>query len=269
MDRDLGTVLAEGRAGQTPERVFLGASALLFVASVAGTIYLSGSMPDMSMPGSSTASGLWTRPPGQTWAGAGAAFLGMWMVMMAAMMLPSLTHRLLGYRRSIRRSGQTRLGGMSAMAGVGYFFVWAIFGAVVYPGGAALAAAEMQWMDLARLAPWVTGVTLLLAGCFQLTAWKARQLEYCQMAPEMSAPADLLSAWRYGLRQGLHCGLCCLGFMAILLVSGVMELGVMAILAAAITIERVAPRPKYVTRAIGVIAIAAGLVVITRAMGLA
>jgi predicted metal-binding membrane protein len=268
MDRNFETAFQERRANLTPERKFLGACALLFIASVAGTIYLTSSMSGMLMADGSTQSSVWTQLPGQTLPGAAAAFIGMWMVMMAAMMLPSLTHMLLGYRRSIRRTGQIRLGGVSAMTGAGYFFVWAIFGAVVYPGGVALAAAEMQWMDLARLAPELTGVTLLLAGCFQLTAWKARQLETCLEAPEMSAPANLVSAWRYGLRQGLHCSLSSLGFMAILLTGGVMDVGVMAVLAAAITVERVATRPRPVACAIGVIAIAAGLVVIARTAGL-
>ena len=53
-----------------------------------------------------------------------AAFVGMWVVMMAAMMLPSLVPMLWRYRRAARRTGETRLGRLTALVGVGYFFVW-------------------------------------------------------------------------------------------------------------------------------------------------
>ncbi len=75
-------------------------------------------------------------------------------------------------------------------------------------------------------------------------------------------------AWQYGLRLGVHCILCCSGFMMILLVTGVMDLGIMAIVAAAITIERLAPRPERVARLIGVASMVAGALVIARALSI-
>ena len=73
-------------------RVFFGVLALLFAASAALTIFWCASMSamgEMAMPGDWTMSMVWMRMPGQTWPGAAASFLGMWIVMMAAMMLPA------------------------------------------------------------------------------------------------------------------------------------------------------------------------------------
>ena len=57
--------------------------------------------------------------------------------------------------------------------------------------------------------------------------------------------------------------------MLILLASGVMDLGVMAAVAAAITVERLAPGPERVARALGVVVVAAGALAIARALGAA
>jgi predicted metal-binding membrane protein len=81
-------------------------------------------------------------------------------------------------------------------------------------------------------------------------------------------PADAGTAWRHGLRLGLHCSYCCIGLMAILLVVGVMDLRAMAVVTAAITVERLAPGGERVARAIGVIVVGAGLSLMARAAGL-
>src|SRR5437667_12666637 len=174
--------------------------------------------------------------PGQPWLGAAASFLAMWVVMMVAMMLPSLVPTLWRYR-------QAGLGPLTALVAVGYFVVWTVFGMAAYPLGVALAAVEMQQPALARAVPIAVGVVVLMAGSLQLTAWKARHLAYCREAPGRGGtlPADAGTAWRHGLRLGLHCSHCCVGLMAILLVIGVMDLRAMAVVAAAITVERLAP----------------------------
>src|SRR4051812_27625856 len=89
---------------QTSRQAFFGISALLFAASTAGTIVWCTSMsamPEMPMPGGWTMSMAWMRMPGQTWAGAAASFPGMWVVMMVAMMLPSLLPMLWRYRQDV------------------------------------------------------------------------------------------------------------------------------------------------------------------------
>jgi predicted metal-binding membrane protein len=254
-------------------RAFFGVSALLFAASAGVTTRWSASMSAMGgmpMPGGWTMSMTWMRMPGQTWPGAAASFLGMWVVMMVAMMLPSLAPMLWRYRQAVGRRGETRLGRLTALVGAGYFFVWTVFGMAAFPLGVVLAAVEMQRPALARAVPIAVGGVLLIAGAFQFTAWKARHLACCREAPGRGRmlPADTGTAWRHGLRLGLHCSCCCSGLTAILLVIGAMDLRAMAIVTAAITVERLAPAGVGVARAIGAVVAGAGLFLIGRAAGL-
>ena len=252
---------------------FLGISALLFAASAAVTIVWCTSMSAMGgmpMPGGWTMSMAWMRMPGQTWPGTAASFLGMWVVMMVAMMLPSLVPMLRRYRHAVGRAGARHLGALTAIVGAGYFLVWTVFGMAVFPLGATLAELEMQQPTLARAVPIAAGVVVLIAGALQFTAWKARHLACCREAPEggRTLPADARTAWRHGISLGLHCSLCCAGPMAILLVMGVMDLRAMAVVAAAITVERLAPAGQRVAQTIGAVVFGAGWLLIARAAGL-
>src|SRR6266404_3909825 len=119
-------------------QAFFGASALLFAASAAATIVWCASMSamgGMKMPGGWTMSMAWMRMPEQTWLGSAASFLCMWIVMMVAMMLPSLAPMLWRYRQAVGRAGETRLGRLTALVGVGYFFVWTVFGMAAFSLG--------------------------------------------------------------------------------------------------------------------------------------
>jgi len=249
------------RADPAHRRMLLGVSTLLFLVSVAETIHQCGSMSGgMSMPGGWTMSMMWMRMPGQTWFDSTLAFLWMWTVMMVAMMLPSLVPLLLDYRRSVLYTDRARHEGLTVMVGIGYFFLWALFGAIVYPLGIALADAEMRWSALSRAIPILTGVCLLLTGISQFTPWKANQLGHCRSRSTCAQPlpSDAWNAWQYGLRLGLHCILCCFGFTLTLLLIGVMDLRAMAIATVAITAERLAPNPRRVAHLIGAVAFMAG-----------
>src|SRR5262249_12935108 len=239
-----------GRLVAAPRRVrglsdmlaFLGVSALLFTASAAITIAWSASMSSMGgmpMPGGWTMSMAWMRMPGQTWPSAATAFLGMWVAMMVAMMLPSLVPMLWRYREAAVRTGETRLGPLIALVAVGDFFIWTAFGMAAFPLGVILAGVEMQHPALARAVSNAVGLVVFIAGALQFSAWKARHLACCREAPQ--EPADACMAWRFGLRLGLHCSLCCAGLMAVLLVTGVMDLSAMAVVGVAVTAERLAP----------------------------
>lgn len=207
---------------------------------------------------------------GQTWLGTVASFVGMWIVMMVAMMLPSLMPMLWRYRQAVSRAGETRLGRLTAIVAVGYFFVWTMFGMAAFALGAALAAAEMHRPALAQAVPLAIGVVVLMAGALQFTSWKAHRLACCREVPELghALQADARTAWRHGLRLGLHCSYCCAGLMAILLIMGVMDLRVMAVVTAAITVERIAPAGERAARAIGAVVVTAGMFFIGRALGL-
>jgi predicted metal-binding membrane protein len=258
-------------SGRASQRVFFGVSVLLFAATAAVTIVWSASMSAMSgmpMPGGWTMSMTWMRMPEQTWPGAAAAFLGMWIVMMVAMMLPSLVPMLWRYRQAVARTSDVPLGWLTTLVGVGYFFVWTVFGIAAYLLGAALAAVAMQKPWLAHTVPLAIGIVVLLGGALQFTAWKAYHLSCCRKVPGRgyTLPADVGRAWRHGLRFGLHCSRCCVGLMAILLVIGVMDLRAMAVVAVAITVERLTPAGERIGRAIGAVAIGAGLFLIVRAV---
>jgi predicted metal-binding membrane protein len=136
-----------------------------------------------------------------------------------------------------------------------------VFGMLTFALGAALAAVEMQQPALARVIPLAVGVSVLLTGALQLTAWKARQLACCREAPGRSCTlsAGAGTAWRHGLRLGLQCSRCCGGLMLLPVVSGIMDLRAMVVVTAAITVERFAPYGERVARAIGVVVVGVGL----------
>jgi predicted metal-binding membrane protein len=121
---------------------FYGISTLLFAANTAVTVVWCSSMSARGgsrMPDGWTMSMAWMRMPGQTWPAAAASFLGMWSVMMVAMMLPSLLPMLRRYRQAVGGTVETYLGRLTALVGVAYFVVWTVFGMAVFPLGIALA----------------------------------------------------------------------------------------------------------------------------------
>jgi len=244
-------------------------SVSLFVASALVTIVscsVMSAMNGMPMPGGWTMSMMWMRMPGQTWPGAAASFLAMWFVMMVAMMLPSLVPVLWRYRQAVGiRADLSRL---TALAGVGYIFIWTMVGIAAYPLGAMLTTIEMHHPVLARAVPIAVSLIVLVAGAIQLTAWKARCLACCRQIQghDRTSPTDARTAWRHGVRLGLDCVQCCANLMTILLVLGIMDLRAMVLVAAAITAERLAPAGERVARAIGVVVLAAALMLIARSV---
>jgi predicted metal-binding membrane protein len=251
------------------QQAFFSATVLLFGISAALTIASCASMSasEMLMPGGWTMSMAWMRMPGQTWPGAAASFLGMWTVMMIAMMLPSPAPVLWRYRQTVSKTAELRLDWLTALVGGGYFFVWALFGMAIFPVGVALAAVKMRLPALAHVVPIVVGVVVMIAGALQFTAWKTHHLAHCRKASlhGHTLQADAVTAWRQGVRLGLHCGLSCANLTAILLVMGIMDLRVMAVVTAAITVERLAPVGKRVAQVIGAVVVVAGLLMIAQA----
>ncbi len=222
------------------------------------------------MPRGWNMSAMWMPAPGQTWPGAAGSFLGMWITMMVAMMLPSLVPMLRRYRQAVGGMGEPRLGWLTAVVGAGYFFFWTLSGVAIFPFGLMWAEAETWQPSLAQIAQIVAGLAVLIAGAFQFTRWKARHLACCREAPLCASalPADSNTAWRQGLRFGLHCGQSCANLMAILIVLGTMDLRAMTFVTAAITVERLAPGGQRAARVVGAIATGLGLLLVARAAGL-
>ena len=251
------------------QRAFIAASMLLFATSTALTIAWCRSMSamhDMPMPGGWTMSMMWMRMPGQTWPGSAAAFLGMWLVMMVAMMLPSLMPMLWRYRRATAGTSKANPDALTAVVGTAYFVVWILFGAVVFVVGTAVASVAMEFPLFARAVPIAAGATVLIAGMAQFSVWKARHLACCRGTSEYNdeRSADARTAWRHGLRLGAHCVHCCFGLTTILLVVGMMDLRAMAAVTAAISVERLAPGGARAARLVGAVAVVAGLLLVVQ-----
>jgi len=227
--------------GPTPRSVRGLIAGGVFAAAAAGTIAWCGSMgAGMPMPGG------WTMS--MAWMMGAPTFVGMWALMMIAMMLPSMTPVLLHHRRPVR-------------VAIAYVAVWGLAGVVVFPVGAAVASLAMRHEDFARAVPWVCAAVCGLAGAWQLTHAKLRALARCRdraccALGRRPTPHD---AWVDGLRLGLRCVRCCVAPMAVLLALGVMSLPVMGAVGASITIERLAPRPRWWVRGFGIAAIASAV----------
>jgi len=196
---------------EASRRALVTVSGLVFDCSALATVLWFNSMS--AMRGMSMT---WMRMPGQSWFEATAWFLAMWVVMMAAMMTPSLTPMLWRYQQAIRCSSESRQARLTVIAGLGYFFVWTLFGLAVFPLGVLLATAAMELPVLARAVPIAVGVVILISGVVQLSSWKADHLGRCRDTPRRGRllRASAGAAWRHGLRIGLHCGISCANLTA-------------------------------------------------------
>jgi predicted metal-binding membrane protein len=219
----------------------------------------------MPMPGGWRMSMMWMRMPGQSWAAAAALFLAMWAAMMIAMMLPSTMPMLLVFRRAAAFSGERHLARLAWAMGAGYFGVWTLFGCMAYGIGIAITQAAMQSLAVSRAVPLAIGGALVIAGVWQLTPWKTACLRHCRDPLEFVAHhlhGGASGALRLGLHHGAFCAACCWGLMLIQLAIGVMDLRLMAGVAAVIAAEKLLPRGATVAKIVGIGAVVSGLVLI-------
>jgi predicted metal-binding membrane protein len=196
-------------------------------------------------------------------------FMQMWLVMMVAMMMPSLVLMLARYRRVLRERGDNvrQVRAATVLAAIAYFAVWQTVGAVAYPLGTAFAAATMKWSSLSQAVPSLTGAALILCGVVQLSRWKMKKLRHCRDRDACEAKPmspNAAGAFKHGTELGLCCASCCSGFMLALLVLGAMDLVVMSAIAVAITVERFLAKPDVAVRASGAALLGLGLVAICR-----
>jgi predicted metal-binding membrane protein len=164
-------------------------------------------------------------------------FLGLWVTMMAAMMLPSAAPMALffGHVSSARRT---------AIFLGGYLLAWTAYGLVAFGLYRAIRALEAGFLGWDEQGPLVAGAAIVFAGAYQLTPLKNACLRHCR------APLHFLrSRWRggrlgalgMGLEHGLFCVGCCSGLMLILFALGAMSLVWMAVIAGLIFAEKVLP----------------------------
>jgi predicted metal-binding membrane protein len=193
-----------------------------------------------------------------------APFLGLWVVMMAAMMLPSVAPVAVLWTRLI--SGASAGVGRVARLGMflgGYLLTWAVIGAAAF---AVLTGTGRLLTASPTAAKWLGVVIFVVAGIYQLTPWKDWCLRRCR------SPIGALMYYagfkghsrdvRVGLHHGATCAGCCWGLMVVLVAVGVMNVAAMAALAVVIFAEKLWRYGKPFAQAVGVVLVAVGVLAI-------
>lgn len=187
----------------------------------------------------------------------------MWVVMMVAMMVPSAAPMILVFATINRRRRQQQ--GPFVPTGVfflGYLVVWTWFSVLATLVQWGLHSAALLTPMMTATSPILGGALLLVAGIFQWTPLKHACLTNCR-----SPLGFLMTEWRegkqgaliMGLKHGSYCVGCCWVLMNLLFVAGVMNLLWVAIIAAFILMEKVAPAGHWVSRAAGLLLIGWGV----------
>jgi predicted metal-binding membrane protein len=187
-------------------------------------------------------------------------FLGVWAVMMAAMMFPSAAPTVALYARMSHR----RAPGGPLLFAAGYLLTWTAAGLLAYAVfdlGRAVLGDQLAWDSAGR---WVAGGTLVVAAAYELTPLKNACLSKCR-----TPLGFLVGSWRDGLtgavsmgaRHGAWCVGCCWALMAALFALGVMSLAWMALVAALIALEKIV-RWKRTTYAVALILLVLGVLIL-------
>ena len=165
-------------------------------------------------------------------------YVGVWVTMMAAMMLPSALPMLLLVRRTATEPLSTWF------FAAGYLAAWTAYGLAAYAFYRLLAAVAGGVLAWDRAGPYAAGAAVAAAGLYQLTPLKTACLRHCR-----SPLHFLLHRWRagaagaaeLGVRHGLYCVGCCAGLMLVLFAVGVMSIFWMVVIAAVVFAEKVLP----------------------------
>jgi len=260
---------ASALAGHMSARAMYIIAFLVFVCAAGATLYFNHTMSGgMLMPGHWTMNEMWM-PMGSEFAAAG-IFTVMWLAMMVAMMLPSTMPMLLLYRRAACLRGVEHLGQATFVLGAGYFLVWTAFGVLAYLMGVIITQAAMQSDGVSRALPFAGGLALCTAGIYQLTPWKSACLKHCRDPLTLIVQhlhRGRFGAFRIGIHHGSFCAACCWALMLIQLVLGVMNLTVMVAVAVVIALEKLVPKGEWLARAIGLAAIAVGVMITSLSVG--
>jgi predicted metal-binding membrane protein len=183
------------------------------------------------------------------------AFLGLWLAMMAAMMLPALAP--LGVMLAGERAGRAaRLAGLIG----GYLAAWAAFGVLAL----ALSALSSRLVDHSERAGVAVGALLLItAGVYQLTPLKDSCLSLCRsplrILMHVGAYRGPLRHLRAGVYHGGYCIGCCWALMIALIALGIMDLRWMVALSVVVTLEKLWRHGERFSYAVGVGLVVLGL----------
>jgi predicted metal-binding membrane protein len=173
-------------------------------------------------------------------------YLGLWVTMTAAMMLPSAVPAARHVARVARRMPTVRFT-------AGYLAVWTGDGLVAYALFRLVNSFDVGWLAWNRSGSYVAGGVIVAAGIYELTPLKRLSLRRCRNTPHGG------SALRSGLAHGVDCVGCSGALMAVLFVLGVMSLFWMAVVAVAIFAEKVLPHGPRLAPVFAVALVALGL----------
>jgi predicted metal-binding membrane protein len=172
-------------------------------------------------------------------------FLLLWVVMMAAMMLPSVAPVASMYLTVVRSRPNGSAAARTAALVAGYLLAWAAFGVAAYVLSRAIGKLAPMGMGMtpSRLAIWSAAIALAVAGLYQFTPLKARCLRHCR------SPLGFLLHFgnfkgrlrdvRVGAYHGGYCVGCCWSLMLVLVAVGVMSWAWMVGLTAVVFVEKV------------------------------
>ncbi|HEY8002015.1 MAG: DUF2182 domain-containing protein [Vicinamibacteria bacterium] len=196
-------------------------------------------------------------------------FVTAWVVMMAAMMFPSIWPMVGVYaniQRRRREAGKTAPAGATTLFVIGYLAVWTAAGLVAYGLFEGLRSVSIDAFSWDRGGKYLAGGVLLVAAVYQLTPLKYACLRRCR-----GPLGFLIESWRDGrvgaLRMGFAHGAWCLGccwaLMAALFALGVMSVGWMILVAALIALEKLAPWQWLATRGVAIVLLVLAIAVAT------
>jgi predicted metal-binding membrane protein len=175
-------------------------------------------------------------------------YLGIWVTMTAAMMLPSVAPATLFFAR-LSRARPT------SFFVAAYLATWTAYGLVAYGLVRLVRSFDIDWLAWDRGGPYLAGGAIVAAGIYELTPLKETCLRSCR------SPLDDAehNAVHVGLANGLYCVGCCFGLMAVLFALGVMSVFWMAIVAGVIFAEKVLSRGLRLSRVVALALLALGI----------
>ncbi len=193
--------------------------------------------------------------------GAAGWYLGIWVTMMAAMMLPSATPMVLLFAKAA--SGSARRPGLrTALFVAGYLIAWTAYGLVAYALFRLARGLDPSILAWDRAGPAVAGGAIALAGIYQLTPVKRVCLRHCRtplgflMHHWHEGPSGAI---RMGIVHGGWCVGCCWTLMVVLFAVGVMSITWMVVVTAIVFAEKVLPVGERVARMLAVALVALGI----------
>ncbi len=173
-------------------------------------------------------------------------YLGVWVTMTAAMMLPSAAPAA----RHVARLGRRM---PTLLFTAGYLAIWTGYGLLAYGVFRLLTSFDSGWLAWDRAGPYAACGVIVVAGFYELTPLKRLSLRHCRSTPHGG------NAFRSGLAHGLDCVGCSGGLMLVLFALGAMSLFWMAVVAVAIFAEKVLPRGPRLPRVFAVALLALGI----------